>query len=170
MLVQSTFFLIFSDSWNLFTSFRSTWLQFLFWSFWSHLSSAESWIYSVSCYLLLYIIFLVCHLSISLPRGQDDYIIELHCLGHLVPYSTSYFFTSYFWCIIFRFRSWGGKMITSFELHFNSIYIWLFGASSSHFLCPCHLGHLITWGIMSLSFWHLCHQLIIWAHLSSLGI
>ena len=78
MLVQSTFFLIFSDSWNPFTSFRFTWLQFLFWSFWSHLSSTESWIYSVSCYLLFYIIFLVCHLSISLPRGQDDYIIELN--------------------------------------------------------------------------------------------
>ena len=30
------------------------------------------------CYLLPYIIFLVCHLSISLPRGQDDYIIELN--------------------------------------------------------------------------------------------
>ena len=26
-------------------------------------------------YILFYIIFLVCHLSISLPRGQDDYII-----------------------------------------------------------------------------------------------
>ena len=100
--------------------------KFLFWSLWSHLSSTKSWLYSVSCYLLLYIIFLVCHLSISLPRGQDDYIIELH---------------------------------------FNSIYIWLFGASGSHFLCPCHLGHLITWGIMSPSFWHLCHLLIIWAHL-----
>ena len=29
-------------------------------------------------YILFYIIFLVCHLSISLPRGQDDYIIELN--------------------------------------------------------------------------------------------
>ena len=28
--------------------------------------------------ILRYIIFLMCHLSISLPRGQDDYIIELN--------------------------------------------------------------------------------------------
>ena len=32
----------------------------------------------ISRYLLFYIIFLVCHLSISLPRGQDDYIIKLN--------------------------------------------------------------------------------------------
>ena len=102
MLVQSTFFLIFLDSWNPFTSFQSTWLQFLFWSFWSHLSSAESRLSSVFHYLFLYIIFLVCHLSTSLPRGQDDYIIESkfqlnlnlmssllkasYYLGHLTPF------------------------------------------------------------------------------------
>ena len=72
------FFLMFLDSWHPFSSIQFNWLHILFWSFWSHLSSAESWIYSVSRYLLFYIIFLVCHLSISLPRGQDDYIIELN--------------------------------------------------------------------------------------------
>ena len=71
-------FLIFSDSCNPFNSIQFNCLQFLFWSFWSHLSSAKSWIYSVSCSLLLYIIFLGCHLLISLLRGQDDYIIELN--------------------------------------------------------------------------------------------
>ena len=72
------FFLIFLDSWNPFTSIQFSYLQFLFWSFWSHLSSTGFPHSPLSCYLLLYIIFLVCHLSISLPRGQDDYIIKLN--------------------------------------------------------------------------------------------
>ena len=97
----------FSDSFNA-VDFNC--LHILSWSFWSLLYSAESWISSVSLHLLLHIIFLVCHLSISLPRGQDDCIIELnfnlvwisllgasgshlmssplgasHHLGHLVP-------------------------------------------------------------------------------------
>ena len=78
MLVQSAFFWYSQIPEILSPQFNSIDFKFLFWSFWSHLYSAKSWIYSVSCYLLLYIIFLVCHLSISLPRGQDDYIIELN--------------------------------------------------------------------------------------------
>ena len=88
-------FLIFSDSWNPFTSIQSTWLQFLFWSFWSHLSSAGFPHSSLSCYLLLYIIFLVCHLSISLPRGQDDYIIELNFNSSWILSTWGILFPSY---------------------------------------------------------------------------
>ena len=78
MLVQSAFFWYSRIPEILSTPLSSIDFKFLFWSFWSHLSSSESWIYSVSRYLLFYIIFLVCHLSISLPRVQDDYIIELN--------------------------------------------------------------------------------------------
>ena len=89
-----------------------------------------------------------------LNRGFIQYL-AIHC------------FTSYFWCVIFRFRSRGGRMITSLN--------YISTQSESHFLghlvpilCPCHLGHLITRGIMFPSFWHLCHLLhllIILSHL-----
>ena len=65
-------------------SFHFLVFKFLFWSLWSHLSSTEFHLYSVSCYLF-------------------------------AP-------TSYFWCVISRFRSRGGRMITS--LNFIAWGIW----------------------------------------------
>ena len=86
-------FLIFSDSWNPFTSNQFTWLHFLFWSFRSHLYSATS---LLSSKILL---------STALPHisGVSSFdfapegagwlhhwtelqlIIESHFLGHPVP-------------------------------------------------------------------------------------
>ena len=73
-------------------------LWIFFWSFWFILQFVQYQNSSISHAISLHIIFLVCHLSISLPRGQDDYIIELkflsiwisllgasHHSGHLIP-------------------------------------------------------------------------------------
>ena len=53
---------------------------------------------------------------------------------------------------------------TVFQFNLNLIYL----GHLVPILCPYHLGHLITRGIMFPSFWHLCHLLhllIIWSHL-----
>ena len=106
------------------------------------------------------------HLASNFFSNHSDLIfilLNLSFLQHLLIY----FFTSYFWCVISRFRSRGGRMITPLN--------WISTQSKSHclghlvpILCPCHLGHLITRGIVFPSFWHLCHLLhllIIWSHL-----
>ena len=105
-------------------------------------------------------------LGFNFSSDRSDLIFLRLNLG-FIQYLAIYCSTSYFWCVIFQFRSRGGRMITSLN--------WISTQSESHclehlvpILCPRHLGHLITWGIVFPSFWHLCHLLhllIIWSHL-----
>ena len=105
-------------------------------------------------------------LDFNLSSDRSDLIFLLLNLG-FIQYLAIYHSISYFWCVIFQFRSRGGRMITSLN--------WSSTQSESHclghlvpILCPHHSGHLITRGIFSSSFWHLCHLLhlmIIWSKL-----
>ena len=112
------------------------------------------------------LIFILLNLGFNFSSDRSDPIFLLLNLGS-IQYLAIYCSTSYFWCVIFRFRSRGGRMITSLNwisTHLNLIAwgIWF----------PSYV--LVTWGISSLgascspSFWHLCHLLhlmIIWSHL-----
>ena len=98
-------------------------------------------------------------LHFNFSFDHSDLIFILLNLGSIQSLTLNYF-TSYFWCVIFRFRSRGGRMITSLNWILTHLESYLLGASGSHLMTS-----LITWGISSLgascspSFWHLCHLL-----------
>ena len=93
---------------------------------------------------------------------SDPFFLLLN-LGSIQSFAI-YCSTSYFWCVISRSRSRGGRMITSYNWISTSFSVLLLGASGSHLMSSSlgashHLGHLITRGIVSPSFRHLCHLL-----------
>ena len=67
---------------------------------------------------------------------------------------------SYFWCVIFQFFSRGGRMITSLNTYCSGHLVPI--------LCPSHLGHLITWGFLFPSIWHLYHLSYLFINWSTL--
>ena len=100
-------------------------------------------------------------IDFNFSSDRSNPIFLLLILG-FIQYLAIYCSTSYFWCVIFRFRSRGGRMITSLN--------WTSTPAESHclghlvpILCPYHLGHLITWGI-----WFPSYVPITWG-ISSLG-
>ena len=110
----------------------------------------------------------------NFSSDRSDLIFLLLNLG-FIQSLVIYCFTSYFWCVIFQVRSRGGRMITSLN--------WISTHFESHclghlvpILCPCHLGHLITRGIMFPSFcficwinWSTCITFLIWVCWTGIG-